>query len=384
MQTFREIEKQEPGERVVLTPHIRALAEGSASEAEATFETFWEAFCQAMKWEIIRRGLWQRAPRYLGLTDSPRWNAEVLEELSSDAYIFLLERLRGLSAQCRVHSNIDPLIYRNLRLFLFERQKACDPLGFRVFEVVRAATRLAIDEGNLIVVDGDIKVDNRTTLQGSRSWSSESASPGRGPALNWTEDPLAQELDERASRWSDELLPEWLVARGPAYQKVVIKLADHFAELTDGVARPLAFKVLVDACKRAVRARWKAIWRNETTNVGDWEEEESVVILSRQLVPPGSSFEARQSYERLVARVDERILQVEASAITHSHLLALWEYLRIAASLDETALPSRRQIASRLGLPRYRMPFLFKTLSSVVTSSQEELSRSRQPQGDKV
>lgn len=41
-------------------------------------------------------------------------------------------------------TEVDPLIHRKVRRFLFERQRACDPLGFRVWEVMRAAVRHAV------------------------------------------------------------------------------------------------------------------------------------------------------------------------------------------------------------------------------------------------
>ena len=165
----------------VFTEHVRTLA-GRASLNPHRLEELWSALRAALRSELKRRGLWETPPVYLGIYGWESWEASgeketALEELLAEcySYIFFL-RLRSLEAQLKLKENIDGLIFLNIRHFLHERQKEHDPLGSQVFQVLQAAVRAAVAEGDLYVLQGDERIRNHTVL------SAYSGGPALEPA----------------------------------------------------------------------------------------------------------------------------------------------------------------------------------------------------------
>ena len=140
---------EEPG---VFTDHVRALGTGEPLDSRR-FETLWAALRAALRGELKRRGLWDSPPSYLGIYGSGSWETadggktheSALEELLVECYSYIfISRLRSLQAQLSLKTNIDGLVFLNIRHFLHERQKQHDPIGSQVFEVLQSAVRFAV------------------------------------------------------------------------------------------------------------------------------------------------------------------------------------------------------------------------------------------------
>jgi len=293
----------------------------------------------------------------VGIDAFDRWTGEAFEELTTDCYAFILQRLRALKVQLKVKGNIDGLVILNVRHFLHERQKRADPFGFRIYEVVRAATRSAIETGVLIVVSGSAEIDNETRLASPR-----------------TVVPIDDEpLDSKVRAWFDDLLPDLVLARGRRRQEATDGLGQRLTELPFPPGESLPFKILLDACKRAARVRWQAVWVQDLGDLAlEGEEEPHPVPITLQALKA----EEDNQFSALVNAADAALRTAELEPGERLYLLRLWDFLRTGAADPETpGLPSRRKVAALLGIPRYLLPRLYRHLGTVVAECQKALGR---------
>ncbi len=356
------------------TDHVRLLTGGRPLD-EASLAPLWSALRAALRAELRRRGLWESPPAYVGIYGWDSWETPgemrqgALEELLFECYTYIfIQRLRGLEAQLKVKPNIDGLVFLNIRHFLHERQKEHDPLGSQVFEVLRSAVRMAVEEGALRVVSGDEGVRNDTVL----SFSPEPQSPAPREAVA-----------ALVPSWNDDLLPDLVTLRGQRQEEVVRRLRDLLPELRrEGIAA-FRFKDLVDPLKADVRKRWAAILdesQGEAAPQGGEEEGRSRV----RVVSPDQRVEERQVFRWLIDCVLTALRRLDTSEKTREYLVTLWQFVRLQASegegpaapgsrlgqlLRETGdeeRPSLRRLAEQLRIPRERLPGLYETLGSLL------------------
>lgn len=359
----------------VFADHVRALA-GREPLDSHRLERLWSALRGALRSELKRRGLWETPPAYLGIYGWESWEAggrkeTALEDLLAEcySYIFVL-RLRSLQAQLKLKSNIDGLVFLNIRHFLHERQKEHDPLGSQVFQVLQSAVRTAVAEGDLHVLQGDERIRNQTVL---------SVSPGGPAAL----EPVREGLAVLVTRWNDELLPDLVTLRGRRQEEVVRQLRERLLELEREGFATFRFKDLVDPLKADVRARWAAILRQSQGEIAPRTGEEPRGERVR-LVPPDTQVEERQLFRRLVDCVLTSLRRLDINEKTRDYLTTLWNFVRLQASegeepampasrleqlLQETEgeeRPSLRRLAEQLRIPRERLPGLYETLGDLL------------------
>ncbi|MGD2114065.1 MAG: hypothetical protein PVG07_03370 [Acidobacteriota bacterium] len=356
----------------VFTEYVRSLETRDAPPDRESFDRVWNALSIRLRTELRRRGLWTSPPRFLGIVGSESWTEDALEELTAEAYAFnFVDRLRSLQAQLRVKPNVEGLVHLNVRNFLHERQRRHDPLGYRVFEILRAALREAADAGELEVLEGDPRIRNETVLGAA-------GAPGRPEAADPDDPFTADALDpERAEAWADDLLPDLVTARGRQRDEVVgelrRRLVRHAAERTG----PFTVKRVVDPLKAAVRRRWEAL---HATTV-EVEPESSVTTSGpdrvfgeiRSRYRPDEAVETAQAYERLTDCVERLLLGLDPSDPAAEYLGTLWRFLRLHAA-GEADLPSRRRLGELLGIPRNRFPELYETLGVLIERCRERLA----------
>jgi len=375
----------------VFTDYVRALEPGEEPEPER-FEALWERLRAALVGELHKRSLWSAPASYLGAYGWTSWSQEeALEELLIDCYTFIfIERLEALKTVLEMQENVEGLVFRNIRNFLYNVQKKHDPLGFRVFVALQSATRQAIVAETLYVVAGDPGIRNDTLL-GFAPWldPGEDLPPfgERGPSLASEPAPGqpsgAREMDEKppdlseeVRSWSDDLLPELVTARGAALEEVTKRLALHLAQLADQGVKLFRFKDVVDPLKWDVRARWNVIWQQAEGEMTIADGDEEFVELVR-LVRPDSGFEERQAFELLLACVAAALARIVVTKRTRAYLHKLWGFVRTHVVEDRgDKLPARQKIAALLSIPRYRMPELFEILGRQVAACREDGSES--------
>jgi hypothetical protein len=277
----------------------------------------------------------------------------------------------------RLKPQIEGLVRLNVQRFLRDYQRGGDPLGYRAWVVAQNAAERAVGRGALAIAADGPPVAAGTLLAtappaGARGGSPPSTAGGR------------RALAERAARWNAELLPELVTAGGRGLDAVIDRLAERLPELAaDGVA---AFRVrdLVAALRDDLRRRWAArLWQagdlaaaGEVTAAGENEPPVPVLLLSPRPASPEEAAAEREAARRLRRCMEEGLEAAAGDPRTLEEARALWRALEIAAVEEET-MPSRRRLAQALGIPRDRMPELFRVVGRVMTGCRRELGLDR-------
>jgi hypothetical protein len=367
----------------VFTAFVRSQQGEETPDADL-FRDAWRRLQAVLAGEMRRRGLWQSPPCYLGVYGVDRWDDDALQEdpmargaqpageqvsalgeLVADCYAFIfVDRLRGLKRQLMDKPDIDGLVLLNVRHFLHSRQKEHDPVGYRVFEVLRSAVRSCLASGRLHVLGGDERVRNDTVLGFTPAAAPEAA---------------AADLAHLVVRWNDTLLPDLVTGRGRGEEWVGARLRQRLLELREHGIRVFRFKDLIDPLKSDARQRWAALLAVGGAQADGEPREAAAGAAGRE--SDASAVESRQSLEFLTRCVGAAIRRIEADPQTRGHLAALWQFLRRQTCVgDDTAAggggaraglggerpPSYRQLGQRLNIPRARIPMLFTTLRQLV------------------
>jgi hypothetical protein len=352
---------------------LRNLEPGRPLDRESReLEEAWAALRRLLVSELRRRSLWSLPPAYLGIYGCASWNEpEAVEELLAECFVFtFVERFRSLKAQLRSKSDIEGLVLRNVRNFLQETQRRHDPVGFRVFTVLRSAVRNLLAAGELQVIAGNPGVQ-RDTVLAFGSVSSEEAV-------------RLEELRPHVLAWNDDLLPGLITARGWDVRQITERLERHLRRLEAGRIRAFRFHDLVDALRQDARARWRAVWIHSPDGIPPQPEEDGLVALAR-LVAPHAAWEERESVHKLLVCLEGSVERVpEPPAQSRDYLRRLLAFLKSHATdppdkVRGEELPSHRQLATLLDIPRDRMPVLFRTLLDLAEACRRKLSGEESP-----
>ena len=351
--------------RAVFTQHVRDLVRGEVTAEE--MQAPWEKLRDALSSEMRQRGLFSASPACLGVYGFSSWTEEAVDELAMDCYTSVfLRRLTSLAAQLDCKANVEGLVFRNVRHYLHEIQRKHDPLGFRVYMALRAAVCMAVERGTLMVTRGNMDVRNDTVLSASESALAAAENGGRDrPAL-----------ESVVRGWADDLLPELLTARGAALEPVIAGMAEHLACFASQGLSAFGFRDLSKLLKDQVRRCWSARWPREHA-VADSVDRELEDLAGT--VPTPTTFIEREAFEKLVTCVDEALEAVPVPARTRLYLQRLWVFMWNHAAEDGGTLPSQRQLAKLLDIPRARFSELYATLGRTVEQCRESYAWQQAP-----
>lgn len=358
----------------VFTRFLRNLEPDGPLEREGDFPEVWTALRLLLVRELKRRSLWSLSPAYLGIHGSTTWaDPEAVEELLADCFVFVFaERFRSLQAQLSHKPDVEGLVLRNVRNFLHETQKRHDPIGFRVFTVLRNGVRSLLSAGELQVIDGNPAVGRDTVLAFGLEASSEEAA-------------RAEELRPHLLGWNDDLLPGLITARGWDVRHVTARLESHLHDLASAGVVAFRFQDLIDTLRQDARSRWRAVWLHTPEGIPPQLEEEGFGAVARLVEL--SEGDERESLHRLLACLERSIERVaEPRAHARNYLRRLLSFLanHAADSPDErgapgAGLPSHRQLAKLLAIPRERLPDLFRTLLELAAACRRKVSGKESP-----
>ena len=340
-----------------------------------------DALRKVLRTEIKRRGLWETPPSYLGIYGADRWQGGTLadlgqglgggplDELLADCFEYIfVDRLRPLAAQLKVKDDIEGLVLLNVRHFLHERQRDCDPIGTRVFQVLHRAVRAAVDAGEVAILAGDSRIRNDTMLSFG---GVDEIPPER----------RAERIAVRVARWCDDLLPDLVTATGRREDPLVDRLKARLPELWDDGFDVFAFHELIDPLKAEVRGRWATILGSgrerlgianppgASSEGGDAAEGGERFAVADPEPGPDLAFERRDRFRALVACVVRALSRLPNDERSRRTIERLWGYLRVWSAeggLAGDRLPSNRELASRLGLPRERIPAALETIRGLI------------------
>ncbi|MEL7060274.1 MAG: hypothetical protein AAGN46_09650 [Acidobacteriota bacterium] len=333
----------------------------------------YEALRQVLVREMRRRGLWHGSPRHLGVVGLSAWNLHdgSLDELVNDCFVFVLvHRRRALSERVEAGDDVASLVRLNVRHFLFELQRRHDPVGYRVFKVLERAIALLVERRRLRCVGGHpARLRSRTVLafvaEGTNVAPDAPVRPTRLDA-----EPIAT--------WADCLAAAIVEARGRQLESVAERLAERLPELAEH-AEAFHFGQLARLLKTQVRLRWSAVLSAEPLAPS---ASGAVAVLDLTSRREGTSeVEARFDFRRLSLAVERRLRRLETRRQTREYLLRLWRHLSTLAveggALNGSELPSHRQLARDLSIPRDRLPGLYATLRQEIERSRRLLSDRR-------
>ena len=353
------------------TRYVRALEPRGEPGTDA-FDELWQALRGVLKWELRKRSLWTSPPSFVGIYGWESWDEQdpartetALDELLADCYTAIfVQRLPRLLNHLRRKPNVDGLVFLLIRNFLYDRQKHYDPLGFRVFDVLRCAVAEAAEAGELYVLGGQGEVRNESVL---------ASSAGEDPATATATESLRPIVE----RWSDALLPELVTALGRARKSVVDRLRRRLFDLEAEGVRVVRFKDLADVLKADVRRRWSAVFDADGGESAVEEAGEGFSATVR-LFRPADGLADADSFQKLLRCTSKMLEKIEEPARTRRYLEVLWGFLRTyAVGEGPEELPSNRKMATLLRIPRERFPRLFETLSSLVRSCHRRASETR-------
>ncbi len=377
----------DPGAQRVFTDYLLSLDPSGEPPGEQAFEAVWNALGQLLRTELIRRGLWQRPPSYLGVYGHSRWSergsrpgqGDALEGLLADCYAAIfIHRQSSLLVQLKTKPHVEWLVVRAVKNFLHDLQKKHDRFGFRVFKILQAAIKGALSRGELHVIAGDARIRNTTALGVSPEVDPESLSD--------------HDLEPIVESWNDSLLPELVTANAKARKRVIADLRGLLLSLPAHGVDGFFVQQVIEPLKNDARARWHAMLEVEKGDTAIESDDEGLIRVVRK-VYPDDGVEQRDRFAKLSACVVASLDHLPAPAQTRADLKTLWEYL---CTCDESAagqasngrmvtttttpgsrrLPSVREIARQLGISRGRLPALFKELEGLVSACLETITQS--------
>jgi hypothetical protein len=372
----------------VFSDFLRRLEPGREPDPESLRGVL-AALERLLRHEMRRRGIWAQPPSRLGVIGFASWReAGALAELAADAYReVILRRLRGLLAQLELKPQVEGLIRRNLKSFLRDLQRGGDPLGYRAWEVAQNAAERAVDRGMLFVVADGPPV-GAATLLATRPGVAAAGAGADGvedelvPRVGAAAEHRRRRLAERAALWNADLLPELVTAGGDGLDEVIERLAHRLPELAADGVESFRLRELVAALRDDLRPRWAArMWDQgglaeagalRVPAAGGGEPPVPVLTLGAPPADPEQAAAAREGLRRLRRCVDEGLGDAVDDPRSAGEARAVWRALAVAA-VEDDRMPSRRQLAKALDIPRERMPGLFGAIGRVVVRCRREL-----------
>lgn len=350
---------------LVFTDHIRSLE--PPEDGSAGFDAAWKKLESELTRAIKRIGLWHLPPRYLGVEDAERWDhPRAFDDLAVDCYVYaILDRLPSLKALIEVSGTVEGAVVRNVRHFVFDRQRKQDPVGYRIYDVTRCALERLIEGETLAVTEGKPgKINNVTLL----SFPSESGCV----------ESLAGDLREHVEGWRGGLFTDMVLGIRKRRHEAEQELASAIADLQRGGVAAFRFKGLIDPIKERGRRHWGSLFAQEE---GDYapagEAKDGEVPPLVPVVKPGSPLEEQEAYSKLLECMARKLARCQVRSRVRDELQRLWALLKIHAPQSDRPLPERRA-AEMLGIARGTLRQRLKQLRSLVAGCRAALAGRRE------
>lgn len=351
----------------IFTQYVRGLDPNGTPPSKEAFERVWGNLRNLLWRELAKRSLCSKPPRWIGILGQTRWTdpgkgVDALTELTADCYSFVfVHRLKSLVAQASVRVNIDGLIFRNISNFIHDRQRRHDPLGTRIYDLLRSVLSDCVEAGELSGGEAGT-IDASTVLRSSQ-------------ARVETNEDLS--LQDHIQSWADELMPELITTRGRGQRRLEQRLRALIVQLPRTGVVSFSLGDLNRLLRDIVRHRWRSVAEVESADeVGLEPDGERVQWVP--LVPADTSYDAKNAFDDLVRCVKKSL--TEATALPGKkeegiirHIGMIWNLLLAWAS-ERGELespfgkrdPSMRRLARVLDLPRDRIAHCMTLLQEMV------------------
>jgi hypothetical protein len=270
----------------ILTDHVRHY--GTAAAAREVLGEI----RRLLRGRMRRAGLLLWSPAQLGYPDVRTWDdRDAFDDITQDCYLFAVAgRIEGLRRGLRDDQDIDPLIIRNIRNFLAERQRENNPIGYAVYQNVRAAVLRARDDGWLTVERGP-----------DESMTASLLSFGHGAGTLET-DALARQV---AGHPDVAKIGRTLSRCAREAQDWVYGLLEALRERGSG---PMRLRDLVAVLESRAREAWPANAPPASETVSELDEEDEAVLV--RIIPADDSVADLDQYRALVARAEQALREL--------------------------------------------------------------------------
>ncbi len=343
-------------ENLAFTDYVRVSAELGGPADGPVLDGLLSRLRATLRKELVARGLWPSPPGRLGIHGYESWSADrgrALDELVSDCFCeAILYRLPTFEQFLKTQENVEGLVLRAVRNFLYDRQRGNDPLGGRAFEFARDMVRQAIEAGRLQLFEGGPRIHNSSRL-GFKGESRERLEPDAG-------------VDQKVATWVRHVaVPDFLrkLSRGHKGQrKLVSQAVEQLAELKGEIgAASFLFKALVDPWKYELRGYWLS------TLTLDLPASGTASAVDR---PKGSSFEDRQGYLALKRCVETGIDSSSEIEEVKDRLHLLFETFETLSAESQGRISPRdvgdRNLERLLDIPRRHIRTLRRALKDLI------------------
>ncbi len=356
-----------------------------------SFDAFLSKLRPALLRQVLWRGLWDRPPRYLGVVGASWADPGAKDELLADFCEFMVRRLPGLWKRCAEESNIDYLVYINIRNFIHETQEKHDPVGSRIYKILKSTVKKAIQKENLYLLTSDSQIRSNQEIDGGIDEERDQKTKetiSYGSILGFTaqsdlRNAQAVDLAQKVEVWRAELLPD--LVTDYQYTGVALRLEACIDGLRDQDVESFRFGDLMD-CLRAQAREWFASAQHSSEGPSAREDTDDENPRLVPIAGPDTGIEGRDFLYKLRRCVIAGVEKLEETR-TRGYLLKLWLFLHSWAAesaetgetpgfdgLEGDKLPSAKKLGEMIGVPRNRIPGLKETLTHLVRDCHSALS----------
>ncbi len=369
------------------TDYVASLKDDGSPPDTQSFQAVWARLQKDLRIQMSRRGLWRAPPSYLGMSGTSWEDPDVMGELVQETYVFIfVEGLEKLQGYVLLGRSIDPLVILKIKHLLSQLQRKADPIGYKVFQLLKSAVLAAIDAEALHVLrsDANRRIDTADHREEPEDDTEEPQEPknklrihndtvlGFHPDIS--PDRACVDLGDHVRAWNDELLPVLMTARSRAVTRMVKRLMALIVGLRAAGVEAFRFRDLIDPMRHDVRERWRAVWEE---SLGDLAPEAFVDGQPTVMVPliAPSAIEDPRELSQLLGCVTASIHRLPEKKPrekkTKDYLWKLWIFVRGTALTEDpsaagTKVASHVELNKRLGIPRHRLPGLLDLLGRLV------------------
>jgi len=367
------------------TDYVASLKDDGSPPDTQSLQAVWTRLQKDLRIQMSKRGLLRAPPSYLGISGTSWEDPDVMGELVQETYIFIfVEGLEKLRNYVLLGRSIDPLVILKIKHLLSQLQREADPIGYKVFQLLKSAVLAAIDAEALHVLRSgpNHHIDAGDPGEEPEDDAEEPQQPKNklrihnDTVLGFHPDtsPDRADLGDHVRAWNDELLPDLMTARSRAVTRMVERLTALIVGLRAAGVEAFRFRDLIDPMRHDVRERWRAVWEDSLGELAPEAFVDGQPTVMVPLIAP-SELEDPRELRQLLGCVTASIHRLPEKKPrerkTKDYLWKLWTFVRGTAlvedsSADGTKVASHVELNKRLGIPRHRLPGLLDLLGRLV------------------
>ncbi len=305
---------------------------------------FANALCNRMRWRGISNGL----PKWIGYPFASWEEQGAFDALLVDSVDYaIVKKISGLFSALKKYDNIDFMVYNNIKFFLHERQRHCDPIGYAVGKNAQEAVQQALEKGVFAAkkLNNQGKVNNTTIL---RIYANCSA-----------QQPCNKESLKHALRHS-KAWPKVQLKLVEMRKEVQAELCQVVCQLAEkGGITSFKFGDLAKIMKDEVRSAWQS--SHVVLEGDDWEievsDDEEFNQLIQQLdnrvkiIKFDTTDEQWESWKALIKQIKSDIDKLNCSDKVRQRIHDAFQAIVEFIEVDEE-VPPQAQLAKRLKISK--------------------------------